>query len=292
MSGNAATPHAADLDVLRAVAERAADAAARTIARALADDDWTVRVKADDTPVTDVDVAAERAIRAVLAAATPGASFFGEETGEGAATDGPAVGARAGAVVADAGIDPRRLRWLVDPIDGTRAFVRRLPYFSTQIALAVDGELVVGVSNAPRYGAGGERLVGVAHGAARLDGRAVRTSSITRLEEAYLSAGNLGSLARDGARWARYGALVARVRRARGYGDFCHYHQLARGGCDLVVESDVNILDVAALTVAVRAAGGTVTDLGGAPIDEATTSVLAAANAELHAAALEVLGPA
>ena len=293
-TGGAPAPGGDDLDALRALAGRAADAAADVIAAALAADDWAVRVKADDTPVTDVDVAAERAIRAVLAAATPAASFFGEETGDGAidaaGTDGAVDGGVRAAADAARSASPA-LRWLVDPIDGTKSFVRRLPFYSTQIALAIDGELVVGVSNAPGFGAAGERLSGVRGGQALLDGRPVRSSGVTTIEETFLSSGNLGTLARDAARWRRYGELVARVRRVRGYGDFCHYHQLASGGCDLVVESDVNILDVAALTVAVRAAGGVVTDLDGRPIDESTRSVLAAATPALHAAALALLDP-
>ena len=267
------------LERARAAAVRAAEAAADTVAGFLARGDWSVSYKADASPVTEVDVAAERAIRAVLDEAFPDAAFFGEETGasEGAAGDGPA------------------LRWLVDPIDGTKSFVRGQPFWSTQIAFEIDGTLVVGVSSAPAYG---ERLVAVRGAGATLERRAgahaaparVGPSDVTSLDEAFLSSGNLGSLAADSARWGRYGALVARARRTRGYGDFCHYHQLCVGETDLVIESDLNVLDVAALTVAVREAGGTITDLGGAPIDDAATSVLAAATPELHAAALEALG--
>ena len=83
--------------------------------------------------------------------------------------------------------------------------------------------------------------------------------------------------------------MVSRVKRVRGYGDFCHYHQLCAGQADLIIESDVNILDIAALTVGVREAGGIITDLQGHAIDETTTSVLAAATTELHKAALDIL---
>ena len=281
-----------DFGELLAVAERAADAAAQVIADALASGDWAVRVKEDDSPVTDVDVAAERAIRAVLEAATPAAAFYGEETGrhegrraEGSGSaDGPATDGRSGA--GGFSSDGPALRWLVDPIDGTKSFVRGLPFYSTQIALEADGELVVGVSNAPAFG---ERLVAIRGGGVRLDGRDVRASGVERIEEAFLSSGNLATLARDADAWARYGGIVSRVRRVRGYGDFCHYHQLASGGCDLVIESDVNILDVAALTVGVREAGGVVSDLAGQAVDENTTSILAAATEALHAETLETL---
>lgn len=270
----------------RAAAERAADAAAEVIACALESGDWTVREKADATPVTDVDVAAERAIRAVLAEATPEAGFFGEETGRHAG----AAGADDGGAGGGSGAAMPRLRWLVDPIDGTKSFVRGLPFYATEIALEVDGELVVGVSHAPAFGAGqGERLVGVRGEGAWLDGRSARTSAVDDLAAATLSSGNIGSLARDVARWTRYGELVAAVGRTRGYGDFYHYHRLATGGVDLVVESDVNVLDVAALAVALRAAGGTITDLEGRAIGEDSRSVLAAATPELHARALALL---
>src|SRR5882762_5681235 len=89
-------------------------------------------------------------------------------------------------------------------------------------------------------------------------------------------------------RWQRYGELIGRVNYSRGYGDFVHYHLLARGALDVVIESDVNILDIAALTVIVREAGGTFTDLEGAAVDLGTTSVLAS-NGALHAPVLEAL---
>jgi histidinol-phosphatase len=113
----------------------------------------------------------------------------------------------------------------------------------------------------------------------------VRVSAVATLEAAALSAGNLKTLA-AGPRWAAYGSLVARVNRIRGYGDFLHYHLLARGSIDAVIESDVNILDIAALAVIVREAGGVFTDLDGAEPDLQTRSVLATTPA-LHAPLLQ-----
>ena len=223
-----------------------------------------VEVKSDKTPVTEADVGAERAIRAVLEACFPGYGFYGEETGS-TAMEAEYV-------------------WLVDPIDGTRAFVREYPMFSTQIALMHRGELVLGVSSAPVYGelAWAERGQG-----AFLDGQPLRVSDIAELPAAALSAGNLKSLARSDA-WGRYGGIVAEVSRIRGYGDFLHYHLLAAGKIDAVIESDLNILDIAALAVIVEEAGGRVTDLAGGPVTLATTSLLAT-NGRLHALLLERL---
>jgi histidinol-phosphatase len=105
---------------------------------------------------------------------------------------------------------------------------------------------------------------------------------VSSLGEAILSTGNLRTLAAAPAGWSRFGTLVGQVNRLRGYGDFLHYHLLARGSLEAVIESDVNILDVAALSVIVREAGGVFTDLEGREIDLGTTTVLAG-NAALHA---------
>lgn len=261
-----------DLQAALVAANTAATAAEHVIGQYLNNGDWSVTLKSDDSPVTEVDVAAEESISDILRAAIPAAVFFGEETGKSDETD------------------QAPLLWLVDPIDGTKSFIRGMPFYSTQIALAVDQELVVGVSNAPAYG---ERLVAIVNEGVWLNDTPVQSrQDVVTVEEAFLSSGNLASLAGDAAAWQRYGRLVSRVRRVRGYGDFCHYHQLCCGQTDLIVESDVNILDIAALTVCVRAAGGIITDLNGAAIAQNTTSVLAASSQTLHEQALNLLqGP-
>ena len=114
--------------------------------------------------------------------------------------------------------------------------------------------------------------------------------TIERLEDCSVSAGNLKSLAR-GSRWGAYGEIVSRVDRIRGYGDFLHYHLLASGRIDAVLESDVNILDIAALAVIVQEAGGRFTDLEGRPVSLDIESVLAS-NGHLHAPLLAALARA
>jgi histidinol-phosphatase len=224
-----------------------------------------VTLKADRSPVTEADVRAEQAIRQVLQARFPGYGFYGEETGRHA-------------------MEADNI-WLVDPIDGTKSFVRDCPFFSTQIALLRGGKLVLGVSCASAYG----EMAWAEHGGgAQLDGKPLRVSAVNELGGAILSTGNLKTLAASSADWSRLGALVGRVNRLRGYGDFLHYHLLARGALDAVIESDVNILDIAALTVIVREAGGTVTDLAGAEINLATTTILAT-NGALHAPILAAM---
>ena len=252
------------LDRALEVARNAADAGAKEIAkfyRRAAAVEW----KADATPVTVADRDAERAIRLVLGAAFPDHAVYGEEEG----------GERADA----------EFLWLVDPLDGTRAFVRDYPLFSTQIALRVRGELVLGVSHAPLFG---ESAWAVRGGGAFLNGERVRVGAPTSLARAQLSFGNLKSLAGDAARWGRLAGLLIAAERTRGYGDFYHYHLLARGAVDAVIESDVNILDIAALSVIVTEAGGVFTCLEGGPIDLATGSVLASVPS-LHAQLLNTL---
>lgn len=242
----------------------AAEAAARVI-RGLYQRNLEVVTKADKSPVTEADVKAEHAIHEVLSARFPDYGFYGEETGQ------HAMGAES--------------IWLVDPIDGTKSFVRECPFFSTQIALMRGGRMVLGVSSAPAYDefAWAERGEG-----AWLGGQRIRVSGVDRIESAIVSSGNLKTLA-SGPQWSRYGELVARVNRIRGYGDFVHYHLLARGALDAVIESDVNILDIAALTVIVEEAGGRFTDLAGGEVGLATTTVLAS-NGPLHAPLLAALG--
>jgi histidinol-phosphatase len=246
--------------------QAALDAASRaaSIARSMYQHNIEVRIKADKSPVTEADIRCESAIREILEARFPSYGFFGEET-------------------VSRGLDAEDL-WLVDPIDGTKAFVREYPMFSTQIALMRRGEIVLGVSSAPVYGelAFAERGRG-----AFLNGKTLRVSQIADLDSAAMSAGNLKTLA-SGNRWNRYGALVARVNRIRGYGDFLHYHLLAAGKIDVVIESDVNILDIAACAAIVSEAGGHFTDLEGAPITLRSTSVLAT-NGCLHAAVVAAL---
>ncbi len=247
--------------------QAALDAAARAaeIARSLYQGNLDVHLKADKSPVTEADVRCEKAIREILESRFPHYGFFGEET-------------------MSRGMDAENL-WLVDPIDGTKAFVREYAMFSTQIALLRRGEILLGVSSAPVYGelAYAER----GHGAF-LNGKPIAVSATATLETAALSSGNLKSLA-SGPQWNRYGGLVARVNRIRGYGDFLHYHLLAAGKIDAVIETDVNILDIAACVAIVSEAGGLFTQLDGAPVTLQSKTVLAT-NGLLHAPVMAALG--
>ncbi|HVC16413.1 MAG TPA: inositol monophosphatase family protein [Rhodanobacter sp.] len=253
-----------DIIVSALAAAREAAAAAAEVIRHYWRRGVAVEIKADATPVTIADREAERAIRQILQAALPQASIYGEEFGQ--------EGERGG------------LLWLVDPLDGTKSFVRRTPFFSTQIALMEGDELILGVSSAPIFG---ETMWASSGRGAWLDGERVQVADTVVIGEASISTGNIRTLTAD-ARWDALGALIRDSNRIRGYGDFCHYHLLARGSLDLVIESDVNILDIAALAVIVREAGGVFTDLDGAALTLDTRSVLAGTPA-MHEQALRRL---
>ncbi len=239
------------LDVAREAA-RAADRVAMGYFRG----ELAVETKADESPVTVADRETEQVIRDIISRHYPDHAIDGEEYG------------RQG---------DNRCLWLIDPIDGTRSFIRGLPFWSVQIALMIDGELVVGVSSAPAFA---ETAWACAGGGAWINGCRVRVGAADELARADVSFGNLRSLSRS-QHWSWVGRIVSEAARCRGYGDFYSYHRLADGSQDVVIESDVNILDIAALVVIVREAGGTFTDLDGKPPGLDTTSVLAAP-ARLH----------
>jgi histidinol-phosphatase len=233
---------------------------------------FEVRYKADASPVTEVDEAAEQAIKTVLRKHFPDHGFYGEEFGFD----------RGGREA-----EPDYL-WLIDPIDGTKAFVRGYPLFSVQLGLMHRGEIIAGVSSAPCWNAGAGEVVWAEAGrGAWLGSQRLQIADTRAIEKATLSLGNIASLAKSEA-WPRLGGIIPRLHRIRGYGDFLHYHWLAAGKLDAVIESDVNILDISALSIIVREAGGVFTDLTGAPLGLATKSVLAATPA-LHAQLLAEL---
>jgi histidinol-phosphatase len=251
--------HSPELKAALDAAEKAAE-----IARSLYQRNIQIRIKADKSPVTEADVRCELAIREILEARFPAHGFYGEETGLHRQ-------------------DAESL-WIVDPIDGTKAFVREYPMFSTQIALMRKGEFVLGVSSAPIYGeiAFAERGRG-----AFLNGRQIAISDVATIESAHISCGNMKTLA-TGPQWQRYGEMIAQANRIRGYGDFLHYHLLASGKIDAVIETDINILDVAACVAIVTEAGGRCTELNGRPITLKSTSILAT-NGPMHAPVLASL---
>lgn len=192
--------------------------------------DLRVETKPDLTPVTDVDRGVERALREHLAAERPGEHVLGEEGGGGAAD----------------------VRWILDPVDGTRNFMRGVPVWATLIALEREGRVVCGVVSAPALG---RRWWAAAGEGAYADGARVRVSAVATLEEAVLSATYASDLA----------ALEPRAWHARGFGDFWQHVLVAEGAVDAALDARLALWDYAAPALIVTEAGGRVSTLDGGP---------------------------
>lgn len=206
--------------------------------------DLRIDTKPDLTPVTDADRAAETELREVLGRERPGDSIVGEEFGGDTTFTGR--------------------QWVIDPIDGTKNFVRGVPVWATLIALLHDGVPVVGVVSAPalqrRWWAAHTQGAFVAVNGA--PARRLSVSSVAQLNSASLSFSSLSGWAQLGVR-DRFIALTDAVWRVRAFGDFLSYCLLAEGAVDIAAEPEVSVWDLAALDVLVREAGGALTALDG-----------------------------
>lgn len=205
--------------------------------------DLRVETKPDDTPVTDADRAVEDAVRRTLSRARSRDAVLGEERGS-------------------TGHGPRR--WVVDPIDGTKSFLRGVPVWATLIGLMVEDEVVAGVVSAPALG----RRWWAARGSGAWCGRSLTSatrchvSAVDSVEHASLSYSSLDGWAEVG-RLDRFLDLTRACWRTRAYGDFWSYVLLAEGAVDLAAEPQLALHDMAAVSIVVEEAGGRFTDLEG-----------------------------
>ena len=232
-----------------ALAHRLADAAeAVTMSRFLALD-LHVETKPDLTPVSDADRDAELAVRALVGELAPGDGLLGEEFDELASSNGR--------------------RWVVDPVDGTKNYVRGVPVWATLVALQerrdTGDEVVVGVVSAPALGrrwwaTRGGGAFAVAPGSPTP--RRLAVSSVSSLADAYLSSASYGAWAEHG-RGVGFDALLAAVWRQRGFGDFLSHMLVAEGACDVAPEPELKLYDMAAVSIVVQEAGGRFTGLDG-----------------------------
>jgi len=221
-----------------------------------------VESKADLTPVTEADRRIEHAVRERCARLHPRLGVFGEELG------GESRGGS---------------RLIVDPIDGTRNFVRGIPIFATLLALEHEGEIIAGVVSAPAL----RTRWSAARGAGAFENdRRIRVSQVDRLAEAQLFHGSLaGDEAGDSA--ARILALARRTARQRGFGDFYQHVLVASGAGEIAFDHGLKPWDVAPLFVLIEEAGGRITGLAGERSLDA--KIFATSNGLLHASALELL---
>lgn len=246
------------------LAERLAEAAG-AVSRRYFRTPTAVESKADQSPVTEADRAAEAAMRQIIAAEVPDHGILGEEYG-GERTDAEYV-------------------WVLDPIDGTQAFVTGKPLFGTLISLVRRGVPVLGIIDQPVLG---ERWLGVAGRPTLFNGEAAHARPCSKLGDAWLYATSPHMF--PPAAFDRFEALREQVRRAV-YGGECYaYGLLASGFVDLVVEADLQPYDYCALAPVVTGAGGTMTDWRGDPLDlNSDGRVVAAGDDRMHHEALAVL---
>jgi histidinol-phosphatase len=248
-----------------------ADVADRiTLARYLADD-LSIETKPDLTPVTEADRAVEQAVRERLGEARPGDSILGEEYGASTAPESVR-------------------RWIIDPIDGTKNYVRGIPVWATLLALQDGDEVTVGVVSAPALGRRWWAARG--QGAYVDDGlggeaRRIHVSGVRELADAQLCFPGLDD-------WDGSGGLsglielAGRCWRSRGFGDFWSYMLVAEGAAEITCEPIVSLWDLAAPQVIVEEAGGKFTDLGGVPTADGGDAL--ATNGLLHEQALALVG--
>jgi histidinol-phosphatase len=235
--------------------------------------DLHVTAKPDLTPVTDADTAVEKALRSTLSRARPRDSVLGEECG-----------------LTDAAAGPGRRQWVIDPIDGTKNFVRGVPIWATLIAVMEAGEPVVGLVSAPALGRRwwGAKGHGAYAGKHPTAATAIHVSGVKRLSDASFCYASLHGWEEAG----RLDAMLDLLRRSwrqRAYGDFYGYVLVAEGAVDVMVEPELSLWDLAALVPIVTEAGGTVTDLSGRPGPAGGSAV--ATNGALHDEILGRLGP-
>jgi len=230
--------------------------------------DLHVMTKPDLTPVSDADRAVEESIRRTLSRARSRDAITGEEEGS-------------------SGTSARR--WIVDPIDGTKNYVRGVPVWATLIALAVEDEVVMSVVSAPQLGRRwwASKDQGSWTGKSLMKATRNQVSDVRRLEDASLAYASLDGWEERG-RPDDFMALMRRCWRTRGYGDFWSYMLLAEGAVDIAAEPELELYDMAALVPIVTEAGGVFTSLDGE--DGPWGGNALATNGHLHDAALSFLG--
>jgi len=225
---------------------------------------FEVTIKPDQTPVTQADREAEQAIKRVLGRAFPNHGFLGEEFGE----EGP-----------------KDRRWIIDPIDGTWNFIRRVPIWAVLIGLEEAGEVTAGVVFNP---ASNELFWARKGDGAWSDGERLRVSGCTALKDAFLLHSDL-HLLRAAGYWDRFVRMLDACGRSRGFGDYYGYGLVASGKAEIYLEMDLKPWDAAPVKILVEEAGGRLTDFSGKPTIYGG-SVLAT-NGHLHDLALACLAP-
>ena len=214
--------------------------------------DMRYSTKSDLSPVTKIDFEIERIIRDIILKNHPTHKIMGEEFKDEGTKNSPYL-------------------WTIDPIDGTKDFIRGLKCFSTLIAVMYDNRVIVGVSNAPALN---ETIVAFKNGGAFLNNKKINVSKVNRIQDCFISHGNINFFKKT-KMLAQLTKLCEHTWGNRGFEDFRSYHLIAAGSIDGVLEAKTNIWDIAAVSLIVEEAGGKSTDFKGLPINVDSTSIVA-----------------
>jgi histidinol-phosphatase len=242
---------------------RVAARAAGEVAVGYFDGSFTVEIKGDHSPVTVADREAEKLIRKMIADEFPGDGVLGEEFGESPSTSG--------------------YRWILDPIDGTRSFVRGIPLWGVLAGLEYKGELIAGVCHCPCQG---EMFHAVKGGGAFRNDKQIRVSDETDMKKANVFYSGLKWFVEAG-REKGFLELVRRTDRQRGYGDWYGFMLVAQGSGEMMIEHGVHIWDVAAVKPIIEEAGGRFSNWDG-KVDLLKPDVVVS-NGKLHDETLRIL---
>jgi histidinol-phosphatase len=233
------------------------------VALGLFEGNLAVEWKGDLSPVTEADRRTEQTLRSLLAEAFPGDGFFGEEFGDTPGSTG--------------------YRWIIDPIDGTRCFVRNIPHWATLVGLEYRGEMIAGVSYAP---ADGHLFRALRGDGTYKDDKRVRVSDVSSLDQALACYTGLQFFEKAG-KERQFWNMLRGVNSARGFGDYYGFVLVAQGSCELLVDYGVHLWDIAGLKVIVEEAGGRLSDWDGG--SDLNRPDCLASNGRVHDAALALL---
>ncbi len=218
---------------------------------------YNYKKKSDGSIVTPADIECEEIIKSIILKDFPSHQILGEE-------------------LINEKKDSKYL-WIIDPIDGTKNFLRKLPLFATEIALLKKKEFIMGISNAPMMD---ELLYAEKNLGAYCNRKIIRVSKISNIKNASISYGNLKYFNKLNLT-SNFVSLIIDSFNPRGFGDAWSYHLLAQGKIDAMIEANINIWDIAAFVTIIKESGGIVTDLIGNPISLKSKTIIAS-NGKIH----------
>lgn len=240
------------------VAQKAVDKAETVLKEYFHKSNLDTEIKQDGSPVTEADKAAERVIIETITAAFPGHNIYSEEVGD---------------IVKDS-----EFTWIIDPIDGTKFFMRGMPFWGVLVALMKGDEVIVGVSSVPELN---ERMHATKGGGAFLNDSAVKSSRVTKMSESYIVSGTMSYFKKHGL-LEKVALVREHCKQALAVSSCWQFHYLAQGKIDATIDAHVKIQDIAPFKLIIEEAGGVTSLIDNSPFNKELSSFVAAANETLH----------